>query len=671
MKKVFFLMFALLLISAASVKSQVTMGSLDAPHPGAVLDLKNTDSSTLGLKLPLVALDADPAVFVLEGIEESDAAGKASASGMVVYNTADVQCGPGIYYWDGGKWNPTRGCPEPKICDIPELPGEIEFSESAVNLNGTFTASVPYVAGVTYTWSLPSGLTGSSPTNEIEITGEAAGIYAAGEISVTASNDCGTSEASSSITAVTVSEPFTQGNPAAASICNGATHTFTLAVATGGLGTITYNWQQSSDNSSWTDAAGTRDGQNYTTPSLSSSMYYRRQATAATYGGTISSASALVTVAPVLTQGNPSAATICNGATCAFTLAAASGGLGTITYQWQSSANNSIWANIAGATGASYTTPALTASTYYRQNATAATCGGTISSASALVTVAATFTQPNPAAATIISGKTHTFSLGAASGGLGTITYQWQSSANNSTWANIAGATGASYTTPALTANTYYRRNATAATCGGTISSASALVTITGPAGSIKVGSYYWAVTNLQGSGARGGTFVANVYDLGMHYQWNRSTGWPSTGTVTGWSNTYEGTAWVVGNDPCPAGYRVPTREQLADLRNQPNVWVVSSNPIAGLGGRAGRIFGPGASTTSFNSATQIFLPMAGARGDDGVLNTPVMAGTYWSSTASTGGLNNAAYSLDVTSGPTVEGSYYRPCGKSLRCVAE
>ncbi len=48
--------------------------------------------------------------------------------------------------------------------------------------------------------------------------------------------------------------------------------------------------------------------------------------------------------------------------------------------------------------------------------------------------------------------------LTAPAGGTGTYTYQWQSSANNTTWNNITGATLSVYSPPALTATTYFRR---------------------------------------------------------------------------------------------------------------------------------------------------------------------------------------------------------------------
>jgi hypothetical protein len=69
--------------------------------------------------------------------------------------------------------------------------------------------------------------------------------------------------------------------------------------------------------------------------------------------------------------------TICNGADPAnlTNTTAASGGTtgysggGTISYQWESSPNNSTWSNIGGATGLTYDPPALTSTMYYRRRA--------------------------------------------------------------------------------------------------------------------------------------------------------------------------------------------------------------------------------------------------------------------------------------------------------------
>jgi len=82
-------------------------------------------------------------------------------------------------------------------CPTPAAPGTMTLTPAApvLNLNGTFTATVPNVAGMTYTWTLPAGLTGSSPTNSITITGATTSTYDASAITVTATNSCGATSA--------------------------------------------------------------------------------------------------------------------------------------------------------------------------------------------------------------------------------------------------------------------------------------------------------------------------------------------------------------------------------------------------------------------------------------------------------------------------------------------
>jgi uncharacterized protein (TIGR02145 family) len=84
------------------------------------------------------------------------------------------------------------------------------LSATSVNKGATFTASVPEVTGenapTSYTWILPSGLTGSSTTRTITITASTTGTYVAGAIKVTATNDCGISAEQSNPSDVKVND---------------------------------------------------------------------------------------------------------------------------------------------------------------------------------------------------------------------------------------------------------------------------------------------------------------------------------------------------------------------------------------------------------------------------------------------------------------------------------
>jgi len=78
---------------------------------------------------------------------------------------------------------------------------------------------------------------------------------------------------------VTVNHVFSQGFPNNANLHSGARHSFSLAPAIGGCSPVTYQWQQSRDNSIWTPADGENTNVNYTTSALTANTYYRRQAT--------------------------------------------------------------------------------------------------------------------------------------------------------------------------------------------------------------------------------------------------------------------------------------------------------------------------------------------------------------------------------------------------------
>lgn len=106
---------------------------------------------------------------------------------------------------------------------------------------------------------------------------------------------------------------------------------------------------------------------------------------------------------PVACSGTPTAGSAaasvtsgCSSYTTALSLSGATGGCG-ITYQWQSSPDNSTWSNIAGATSVTYTAT-VSSNTYYR---CVLTCAGSSNSASVYCT--ATTTPSNDACASAIS----------------------------------------------------------------------------------------------------------------------------------------------------------------------------------------------------------------------------------------------------------------------------
>jgi uncharacterized protein (TIGR02145 family) len=162
-----------------------------------------------------------------------------------------------------------------------------------------------------------------------------------------------------------------------------------------------------------------------------------------------------------------------------------------------------------------------------------------------------------------------------------------------------------------------------------------------------------WATRNVDAPG----TFAANPEDAGMFYQWNRKMAWATTGNVSSWDNSIpSGTTWERTNDPCPAGWRVPTESELTSLSNESSAWTTRN-------GINGRLFG--------TVPNQIFLPATGWRdGNNGALSNAGTHGTYRSSTFSNGSYawNLFLISTEIFGGG---GNGHRTNGFSVRCVAE
>ena len=141
----------------------------------------------------------------------------------------------------------------------------------------------------------------------------------------------------------------------------------------GGNGSYTYQWQVSTNNSSWSNISGATSS-TYDPSTLTSDRWYRRQVTSC--GETKQSASVKVTVNPTLVAGSiGNAQTVCyNGDPTTLTnTALPSAGNGSYTYQWQVSTDNSSWSNISGATSTTYNPGNLTSDRWYRR--AAISCG--------------------------------------------------------------------------------------------------------------------------------------------------------------------------------------------------------------------------------------------------------------------------------------------------------
>ena len=179
-----------------------------------------------------------------------------------------------------------------------------------------------------------------------------------------------------------------------------------------------------------------------------------------------------------------------------------------------------------------------------------------------------------------------------------------------------------------------------------------------------------WATRNVDAPG----TFAETPESFGMLFQWNRKKGWCTRlpfSELEGWDSSLpEGAKWKRENDPCPTGWRLPTREELKLLYNVGSEWITKN-------GRGGRLFGV--------EPYQIFLPAAGFRHCMIITRCEITReffndfpgdfignnsyGAYWSSTR--GGRLCAWFLEFKDCGVKWIPTFTRTNGLSIRCVAK
>ncbi|WP_440880723.1 Calx-beta domain-containing protein [Tenacibaculum sp. C7A-26P2] len=173
-------------------------------------------------------------------------------------------------------------------------------------------------------------------------------------------------------------------------ICSGdSPSTFTETTASSGDGIITYQWQSSTDGLSFTNIAGATSA-TYDAGILTLDTWYQRIVTSTLSGVacTAISNSIKITINDVTGGTVGSNQTICLGDDpVAFTETVASTGSGTLSYQWESSTDGSIFTPIGGATNATYDAGVLTQTMWYRREVSSLLNGVTCTALSNVVQI--------------------------------------------------------------------------------------------------------------------------------------------------------------------------------------------------------------------------------------------------------------------------------------------
>ena len=364
--------------------------------------------------------------------------------------------------------------------------------DTAAAAGSTATFSVQALGvGVTYQWqtSLDGGATWTN------LPGATSASYTTGPLTtadngkrfravVTSSGiSVNTSAVTLTVTPAVVAPAITV-QPAAQTVTAPAAASFSVT-ATGTA--PSYQWQRSTDSgTTYANIAGATAatyGTGATTTAMSGERY---RVVVSNSAGSVTSSAAVLAVNPTpvaaafTTQPTDQSVTV--GAAAAFTVVAT--GTPAPTLQWQRSTDGgSTYTDIAGATTAVFNTGATTlAQNGERYRAIATNSAGTATSIVATLTVNPAPVAPaittQPVSQAVAAPATATFT--AAASGVPTPTWQWQVSTDGgATFANVTGATSASYTTPATTsADNGKRYRAVATNSAGSATTSAATLTV-------------------------------------------------------------------------------------------------------------------------------------------------------------------------------------------------
>jgi hypothetical protein len=400
--------------------------------------------------------------------------------------------------------------------------------------------------GNTYSYQWQSSADGTTWTN---ITGATSSGYTPGvadestqlRVDVTATNADGTATASSQPTsAIPAAPPVATTAPSfTGTVQRSGTLTGNQGVWSGIGNSYGLQWQRSADGTTWTNITGATSG-SYTLGVADEGDTVRLKVTAVNPDGTVTAVSApssTIQSAPPVTTATPTVTgTAQRGSTLTATAGSWSGIGNSYNDQWQRSTDTgSTWTNVSGATALTYSPGLTDEGDELRLQVTASNADGTVIATSAPTAAVATSAPSDTTAPAVTGSAQRGGSVTAGQGSWGgqgnTYSYQWQRSADGSTWTNITSATSSGYAPTVADEGDTLRAVVTATNPDGTVSASSAATSaVTGAAPADTT------VPSISGSAARASTLTGSPGTWSGNgntftYQWQRSADHGSTWT--------------------------------------------------------------------------------------------------------------------------------------------
>lgn len=448
-------------ISFAACGDPTTVGTIPTPTPGNIYSSCNPPSLTLG---------ADTSVPYFyqwqsstDGINWTDIAGETNATYQTLAGLSTLT----YFRVKAAQDAANLGNPFCSINSNTFTISPLAGPNTATGTNQVICSSqaipplsVTVPAGTSVNWySLATGgilLQANSTT----YTPTAAGTYYA-ETYNTTTNCISSSRLPIMLTINPLPTVSINGNPVAVgntyATCNNPASLQLNAVVSGASAYV-YQWQMSTDATTWSDIAGA-NGPTYT-PSVASSTYFRvkvaQDATSlstnfCTAISNVFTISILPAPSPAVNNGDK---VICSNQPIPSLSVTPSAGASVNWY------NSATGGTLLQANSASYTPSA--AGTYYAETYISPGCVA-ISRTPVMLTITALPTVSINANPLVIGNNYATCNspasvlLNAVVSGAPAYFYQWEKSTDGTNWSNIAGATNATYNATNITALTYFR----------------------------------------------------------------------------------------------------------------------------------------------------------------------------------------------------------------------